>query len=41
MIDTKNFIQPTEIAQLALFLGSDESNFINGQVNSAGGWTAY
>ncbi|WP_214833722.1 SDR family oxidoreductase [Exiguobacterium sp. s152] len=34
--------QPEEIAQLALFLGSDESSFINGQVVAIdGGWTAY
>lgn len=34
--------QPEEIAQLALFLGSDESSFINGQVVTIdGGWTAY
>ena len=34
--------QPEEIAQLALFLGSDESSFINGQVIAAdAGWTAY
>ena len=34
--------QPEEIAQLALFLGSDDSSFINGQVIAAdAGWTAY
>lgn len=34
--------EPTEIAQLALFLGSDESSFVNGQVIAAdAGWTAY
>jgi len=34
--------EPEEIAQLALFLGSDESSFINGQVIAAdAGWTAY
>lgn len=34
--------KPDEIAQLALFLGSDESSFINGQVIAAdAGWTAY
>ena len=34
--------EPMEIAQLALFLGSDESSFINGQVIAAdAGWTAY
>lgn len=34
--------QPEEIAKLAIFLGSDESSFINGQVIVAdGGWTAY
>lgn len=34
--------QPEEIAQLAIFLGSDESSFVNGQVITAdGGWTAY
>lgn len=34
--------KPEEIAQLALFLGSDESSFINGAVVTAdGGWTAY
>ncbi|WP_282155208.1 SDR family oxidoreductase [Cytobacillus gottheilii] len=34
--------QPEEIAQMALFLGSDESSFVNGQVIAVdGGWTAY
>ncbi|WP_397536850.1 SDR family oxidoreductase [Rummeliibacillus pycnus] len=34
--------QPEEIAQLALFLGSEESSFINGQVVAAdAGWSAY
>lgn len=34
--------QPEEIAQLAVFLGSDESSFINGQIIAAdAGWTAY
>lgn len=34
--------KPAEIAQLALFLGSDESSFVNGQVIAAdAGWTAY
>lgn len=34
--------QPEEIAKLAIFLGSDESSFINGQVITAdAGWTAY
>ncbi|NOU82100.1 glucose 1-dehydrogenase [Paenibacillus sp. LMG 31459] len=34
--------KPEEIAQLALFLGSDEASFINGTVVTAdGGWTAY
>lgn len=34
--------EPEEIAQLAVFLASDESSFINGQVIAAdGGWTAY
>ncbi|GAB6930456.1 SDR family oxidoreductase [Paenibacillus sp. JCM 10914] len=33
--------QPEEIAQVALFLASDESSFVNGTVVSAdGGWTA-
>ncbi|SDC59971.1 NAD(P)-dependent dehydrogenase, short-chain alcohol dehydrogenase family [Terribacillus halophilus] len=34
--------KPIEIAQLAVFLGSDESSFINGQVIAAdAGWIAY
>lgn len=34
--------KPEEVAQLALFLGSDEASFINGAVVTAdGGWTAY
>jgi NAD(P)-dependent dehydrogenase (short-subunit alcohol dehydrogenase family) len=34
--------QPEEIAELALFLASDKSSFINGAVVVAdGGWTAY
>ena len=34
--------EPTEIAELALFLASDKSSFINGTVITAdGGWTAY
>jgi NAD(P)-dependent dehydrogenase (short-subunit alcohol dehydrogenase family) len=34
--------QPVEVAHLAVFLGSDESSFINGQVIAAdAGWTAY
>jgi len=34
--------EPEEIAQLALFLASDDSSFINGQVIAAdAGWTAY
>ena len=34
--------QPEDIAKLALFLGSDDSSFINGQiVGIDGGWTAY
>ncbi|MBQ0140171.1 MAG: SDR family oxidoreductase [Kurthia sp.] len=34
--------EPEEIAKLALFLGSDESSFVNGQVIAAdAGWTAY
>ncbi|MCP1143346.1 SDR family oxidoreductase [Lysinibacillus endophyticus] len=34
--------QPEEIANLALFLASDEASFINGQVITAdAGWTAY
>lgn len=34
--------QPEEIAELALFLGSDASSFVNGQVIAAdAGWLAY
>lgn len=34
--------EPEEIATVALFLASEESNFINGQVIAAdGGWSAY
>ena len=34
--------EPSEIAQLALFLASDEASFVNGQVIAAdAGWTAY
>lgn len=34
--------EPDEIAKVALFLGSDESSFVNGVVVQAdGGWTAY
>lgn len=34
--------KPEEIAELALFLGSDESSFVNGQVIAAdAGWLAY
>lgn len=34
--------QPEEVAHLAVFLGSDESSFVNGQVIGIdGGWTAY
>lgn len=34
--------QPEEIANIALFLASDESSYINGVVLAAdGGWSAY
>ncbi|MBD3108699.1 SDR family oxidoreductase [Bacillus sp. AGMB 02131] len=34
--------EPQEIAKLAIFLASDDSSFINGQIIAAdGGWTAY
>ncbi|WKA59211.1 SDR family oxidoreductase [Planococcus shenhongbingii] len=34
--------QPEEIANMAVFLGSDEASFVNGQVIGVdGGWTAY
>ncbi|MGG0667062.1 SDR family oxidoreductase [Lederbergia citrisecunda] len=34
--------KPVEIAKLAIFLGSDDASFINGQVITAdAGWTAY
>jgi NAD(P)-dependent dehydrogenase (short-subunit alcohol dehydrogenase family) len=34
--------KPIEIAQIALFLASEQSSFINGTViTSDGGWTAY
>lgn len=34
--------EPSEIAELALFLASDKSSFLNGTVVTAdGGWTAY
>ncbi|GAB2770404.1 SDR family oxidoreductase [Rhabdobacter roseus] len=34
--------EPAEIAQLALFLASDEASFLNGTtVTADGGWTAY
>lgn len=34
--------EPEEISKLAVFLGSDESSFVNGQVIGIdGGWTTY
>ncbi|MFW6270745.1 MAG: SDR family oxidoreductase [Bacillota bacterium] len=34
--------EPKEIATLALFLGSDEADFITGQIYPAdGGWTTH
>ncbi|WKA53082.1 SDR family oxidoreductase [Planococcus shixiaomingii] len=34
--------QPEEIAKVAVFLGSDEASFVNGEVVTVdGGWTAY
>ncbi|MEG0260301.1 MAG: SDR family oxidoreductase [Lysinibacillus sp.] len=34
--------QPEEVAQLAIFLGSDEASFVNGQIITVdGGWTSY
>ncbi|WP_084761456.1 SDR family oxidoreductase [Kurthia massiliensis] len=34
--------EPKEVAKLALFLGSDDASFINGQSIAAdAGWTAY
>jgi len=36
------FGQPEEVAKVALFLGSDDSSFVNGTVVTAdGGWTAF
>ena len=36
------FGQPEEVANVALFLGSDDSSFVNGTVVAAdGGWTAF
>lgn len=34
--------QPEEIAKLAIFLGSDDASFVNGQIVTVdGGWTTY
>jgi NAD(P)-dependent dehydrogenase (short-subunit alcohol dehydrogenase family) len=41
MSTIKRFGAPEEVAKVALFLASDDSSFINGQVIAAdGGWTA-
>jgi NAD(P)-dependent dehydrogenase (short-subunit alcohol dehydrogenase family) len=42
MVLNPRMAKPTEIAEIALFLASDKSSFINGAVIIAdGGWTAY